>query len=278
MPQLGRRQGRRRASSASDAIRAPACAGPIFRSRCRCWARARRSAIATTCARPARSLAAREPRRRAGRCVRPKHRQSNSRRRIRPACCRNISRARDNPRRAAPAPDQPVSLEPPSVTGRPTACRHVRFPPALRRARHRRTDIGRRPRVRRVTTSRRSPMNVDRSSMRPRRRATRLAASRERRCATRRLSARRGRRRVRLCLRTYAVAREPPPAPLGPAGAAATGSGSAGCGEPGGDAGLSARLRARPLDHQRRCSRRRCAGSARRWPRSGRSPPIPAAA
>ena len=45
-------------------------------------------------------------------------RRSNSNRLISPACFRNTSRARRNRHRAARAPDQPVSLEPPSVTDR----------------------------------------------------------------------------------------------------------------------------------------------------------------
>ena len=59
--------GKARASSASGRSRVPACAGPIFHSRCPCWARVRRSATATICVRPATSRAARDPRPRAGR-------------------------------------------------------------------------------------------------------------------------------------------------------------------------------------------------------------------
>ena len=51
-----------------------------------------------------------------------------------------------------------------------------------------------------------------------------------------------------------------------------------GGGETGGDAGLSDRLGARSLARRIPCSRPRSAGSARASSRSGRSPPIPAAA
>ena len=133
MPQRGHRQGRRRASSASGRSRVPACAGPIFRSRCRCWARARRSATATICVRPATSLAAREPRPRAGRSGRPNAPRGPT---APPYQSRVLPEYQPRPVQPPPrgaAPDQPVSLEPPSVTesGQRRAG-DLRFPATLR--------------------------------------------------------------------------------------------------------------------------------------------------
>ena len=115
--------------------------------------------------------------------------------------------------------------------------------------RRRRRDIGRRPRVLRATTSRRSPMSADRSSMRPRHRATRLAASRARRCATPPLVGAPRARSVS-CLRTYPRAGAAAGRPARARRRRADRRVHAGGGEPGGDARLSDRVGARPLDHQ----------------------------
>ena len=65
---------------------------------------------------------------------------------------------------------------------------------------------------------------------------------------------------------------------LGPAQGNSVSSVRAGRGQAGGDAGLSDRLGARSLARRFRAARSACAGSARAWSRSSRSPPIPAAA
>ena len=73
-------------------------------------------------------------------------------------------------------------------------------------------------------------------------------------------------------------AREPPPFRSGPPRAPPVTGGRTGRGEAGGDARLPDRVGARPLDRRRGAARGACAGSASRWSRSSRSPPIPAAA
>ncbi len=244
MPEIRRGQRSAQASCRSSPSRVPACAAPIFHSRSRHWAKVvRPSAIRMICGRP--DPFPRTPRRcRAGRST---NRDTRRRRRYRSASPHNRRRHRtcvgcpDHRRlssRAHAPPEQPISLSPP----------------------------GSEPGV--TPSAAPLPNDIPDDAVLPRGRAIRAPYARRyaRRSISRR-SARRSTAIARACRRSDPARTPQMVAAVGPATLDA-----------GGHARLSDCVCARSLGRARACSRRRCAGSARKSSRSSRSRPIRAAA